>query len=61
MMAAGYGTVEAVKALLDAGADPLIQNGLNLSASDFARQVQREDVVAIIGAAAGGRRNNGVR
>jgi ankyrin repeat protein len=61
MMAAGYGTVEAVKALLDAGADPLIKNGLNLSASDFARQVQREDVVAIIGAAAGGRRNNGVR
>lgn len=51
MMAAMYGTSEAVKLLLDAGADPTLKNALGLSAIDFARQVQRDDVVARIAAA----------
>jgi ankyrin repeat protein len=50
MLAAMYGTVDAVKVLLDAGADPLIKNGHGLTAIDFASQVQRDDVVATIGA-----------
>jgi ankyrin repeat protein len=51
MMAAMYGTVDAVKALLDAGADPLLKNGLGLTAIDFASQVQRDDVVNVIASA----------
>jgi ankyrin repeat protein len=61
MMAAMYGTAEAVKVLLDAGADPLIKNGLGLTAIDFASQVQRDDVAALIAAAVASQRNNGVR
>ena len=51
MMAAMYGTTDAVKALLDAGADPSLKNSLGLSAIDFARQVERDDAVALIAAA----------
>ena len=50
MMAARYGTNDAVKLLLDAGADPALKNGLGLTAIDFARQVQREDTIALIAA-----------
>lgn len=59
MMAAMYGTTDAVKELLDAGADPSLKNTLGLSAIDFARQVQRDDVVAVIAAAVRKRRPSG--
>lgn len=48
MMAAHYGTPEAVKALLDAGADPLLKNMQGLSAVDFALHGGREDVAELI-------------
>ena len=48
MMAARYGSVDVVKLLLEAGADPLIKNSIGLTAVDFAAQVQRDDVVAVI-------------
>lgn len=51
MMAARYGTIDAVKVLLAAGADPRLKNALGLSAIDFAREVQREDIVALIAGA----------
>ena len=38
MMAAYYGTPQAVKLLLEEGADPLVKNKLGLSAMDFAKQ-----------------------
>ena len=58
MMAAMYGTVDAVKALLDAGADPLLKNGLGLTAIAFASQVQRDDVVNVIAASIRAQRKN---
>ena len=51
MMAAKYGTDDAVKMLLDAGADAALKNMLGLTAIDFANQVQRDDIVQIIAAA----------
>jgi ankyrin repeat protein len=60
MMAAMYGTFDAVKLLLDAGADPSLKNALGLSAIDFARQVQRDDVVVLIAAAVRNRKPKGV-
>jgi ankyrin repeat protein len=48
MMAAQYGTPTAVKALLEAGADPSLKNGLGLSAIDFANRVSRADVAEVI-------------
>jgi len=50
MMAARYGTLDAVKLLLDAGADPSLKNDLGLSAIEFAQLAQRDDIVAIIAA-----------
>lgn len=50
MMAARYGTPAAVKLLLDAGADPLLKNGLGLSAIDFAQQADRKDAAELISA-----------
>ena len=41
MMAAMYGTPEAVKTLLEAGADPTLKNNLGLSAKDFASTMER--------------------
>jgi ankyrin repeat protein len=58
MMAAMYGTVDVVKVLLDAGADPLLKNGLGLTAIDFASQVQRDDIVSAIAAAIRAQRKN---
>jgi len=43
MMAAYYGTPQAVKLLLEEGADPLIKNKLGLSAMDFAKQSTHKD------------------
>lgn len=48
MMAAGYGTPEAVQLLLDAGADPLLKNQLGLTAIDFAHRSERAESVALI-------------
>jgi ankyrin repeat protein len=51
MMAAKYGSPEAVKLLLEAGADPTLRNELGLSAVDFAQQAQRKDLADLIAAA----------
>lgn len=50
MMAAHYGTPQAVKLLLEAGADPMLKNDLGLSALDFANKGNREDSAQIISA-----------
>jgi ankyrin repeat protein len=50
MMAAQYGTVAAVKLLLEAGADAGLRNKLGLSAIDFAQRVSRQEVVDLISA-----------
>lgn len=59
MMAARYGTIDAVQVLLAAGADPNLKNALGLSAIDFAREVQREDMVTLIAKAVRGQRPAG--
>ena len=51
MMAAQYGTPEAAKALLDAGADASIKNGLGLTAIDFANRVNRDELAIMIAGA----------
>ncbi len=51
MMAAQYGTTEAVKLLLEAGADPRLKNRLGLTAIDFARRASRPDAVDLIAGA----------
>jgi uncharacterized protein len=48
MMAAQYGTPQAVKLLLEQGADPTLKNQLGLAAVDFARNGGRADSVALI-------------
>lgn len=48
MMAAHYGSREAVKLLLEAGADLRMRNELGLSAVDFANGAQRRDVAEMI-------------
>lgn len=48
MMAAQYGQLVVVQALLDAGADPLLKNEQGLTAIDFARRAGRVDAVAAI-------------
>jgi ankyrin repeat protein len=48
MMAAYYGTAAAVRALIEAGADPVVKNQLGLSAEDFAKRAERKDVVEMI-------------
>ncbi|MBC5764384.1 ankyrin repeat domain-containing protein [Ramlibacter albus] len=58
MMAAHYGTREAVKLLLDEGADPALKNELGLSAIDFAYRAGRQDVADMIAAAARARQPN---
>jgi len=50
MMAAHYGTPQAVKLLLEAGADPMLKNDLGLNALDFAHKANREDSAQIISA-----------
>jgi hypothetical protein len=48
MMAAMYGTFDAVKLLIDEGADVLIKNDLNLTALDFARSANRAESAALL-------------
>jgi len=50
MMAARYGTPDAVKLLLEAGADPRLRNSLGFSAFDFANQAERTDSATLISA-----------
>jgi ankyrin repeat protein len=52
MMAAHYGSVEAVKFLLDKGADPLLKNQLGMTAIDFANRANRKDAADLIAGAA---------
>lgn len=51
MMAAHYGSPEAVKLLLDAGADTAMRNELGLTAIDFAHGANRKEVAQMIAAA----------
>ena len=60
MLASKYGTFDVVNQLLEAGADPSIKNDLQLTAIDFAMQVQRDDIVRAIATAVRARRKSGV-
>lgn len=51
MMAAHYGSTEAVQLLLDEGADPTLKNQLGLTAADFALRVSRTESAETIAAA----------
>ena len=51
MMAAKYGSPEAVKLLLENGAIPTLRNELGLTAIDFAQQANRKDAAELIAAA----------
>jgi ankyrin repeat protein len=51
MMAAMYGSPDSVKLLLDEGADPLMKNQQEMTATDFATQGQRPDAVEMLKAA----------
>lgn len=59
MLASKYGTSDVVIKLLEAGADPLIKNNLQLTALDFAMEVQRDDIVHTIAAAVRAKRKQG--
>jgi uncharacterized protein len=59
MMAAMYGTTPAVRALLEAGADPTLRNQLGLSAVDFAQRGKRPDAAELIAAAIRNRQPRG--
>jgi ankyrin repeat protein len=48
MMAARYGNTGTVKLLIDAGADVTLRNQQGLSARDFARTAERQDVADLI-------------
>ena len=50
MMAAHYGSAAAARLLLEAGADPLLKNEQGLSAIDFARRAERQEVADLISA-----------
>jgi ankyrin repeat protein len=60
MMAAHYGSAQAVQQLLSAGADPLLKNEKGLTAIDFAYAAKREDVAKLIAAAVRARSPKGV-
>lgn len=59
MMAAGYGPPEAVKLLLESGADPLLKNQQGLSAIDFAQQAKRQDIAEMVAGAIRARKPKG--
>lgn len=50
MMAAHYGTPQAVKLLLDEGADPMLKNLQGLTAIDFANRANRKESADLIAA-----------
>lgn len=50
MMAAMYGSVEAVKLLISEGADPLMKNEQGMTAVDFAKRADRPEAMAMIAA-----------
>ena len=50
MMAARYGSPEAVKLLIQAGADPTLSNQLGLTAKDFAVQGRRQNSIDLMDA-----------
>ena len=52
MMAAMYGSEDAAKFLLDAGADPTLKNQLGLSAADFANRAGRNELARALASAA---------
>ena len=52
MMAAQYGSEDAVNALLKQGADPRLRNDLNLGAADFAQRGGREALASRLAAEA---------
>ena len=58
MMAAQYGSTEALQLLLDEGADPTLKNQLGLTAADFALRVSRTESAEIIVAAIRMRQSN---
>ena len=43
-----YGTTEAVKLLLDEGADPLMKNEQGMTAADFAQRGNRPDALQLV-------------
>lgn len=59
MMAASYGSAEAVKLLLESGADPALRNMQGLSAIDFAQKANRKDVADLIAGAVRGQQPRG--
>jgi len=59
MMAAMYGSTAAVRALLDAGADPTLRNELGLSAVEFAQRGNRPDAAETIATAIRNRQPKG--
>ena len=58
MMAAMYGSPEAVKLWLEESADPTLKNQLGLTAIDFARRANRNDVAELIATAIRARQPN---
>ncbi|MFN3375486.1 MAG: ankyrin repeat domain-containing protein [Burkholderiaceae bacterium] len=48
MMAAHYGTAEAVRLLLQEGADPTLRNALGLTAADFALRASRQSIADMV-------------
>lgn len=48
MMAAMYGSLDAVKELVTAGADVSLKNSLGLTASDFAKRANKPDTVTFL-------------
>jgi hypothetical protein len=59
MMAAHYGTPEAVKLLLEAGADPTLRNDPGMTAIDFAHRGNRVESADLIAAFIRGRQPKG--
>ena len=59
MMAAMYGSAQAVKLLLEAGADPTLRNQQGLSAIDFANKAGRRDSAELIAAVRRGQQPRG--
>lgn len=59
MMAAMYGSLDAVRALLQAGADPALKNALGLTALHFAYKAGHGDAAALITVALQGMSQSG--